>query len=88
MSDEIAGYLFLWLNSPWNLLLIQRHTYGSIIFEITEYHLADVSVPLIDKSIIKEINQLALSANKLRTDAFNKEQQDWQCLKIFSMIND
>lgn len=85
VSDDVAGYLFVWLNSQWALPLIQRHTYGSVIFEITEYHLADVAVPLVEQSIMAEINQLALSANKLRTDAFNKEQQ---ALAMFEKILD
>ena len=85
VSDDVAGYLFVWLNSQWALPLIQRHTYGSVIFEITEYHLADVAVPLVEQSIMTEINQLALSANKLRTDAFNKEQQ---ALAMFEKILD
>ena len=74
-SSELAGYLYVWLNSPWALPLIQRHTYGSVIFEIDQHHLANVSVPLLEKSIMQEINSLALQANQLRNQAFEKEQQ-------------
>ncbi|MDY2946345.1 MAG: hypothetical protein SOS93_00565 [Mannheimia varigena] len=75
VNDDMAGYLAVWLKSPWALPLIQRHTYGSVIFEIDQYHLAEVYVPLLDDDIMTQINTLALEANALRTQAFVQEQE-------------
>ncbi|HHW7579001.1 TPA: hypothetical protein ACU21O_000446 [Mannheimia haemolytica] len=75
VSDDIAGYLAVWLKSPWALPLIQRHTYGSVIFEIDQYHLSQVAVPILDNAQMQQINSLALQANALRTQAFMEEQE-------------
>lgn len=83
VNDDVAGYLAVWLKSPWALPLIQRHTYGSVIFEIDQYHLSEVSVPIVDSKTISQINQLALEANALRTEAFEKEQE---ALAMFERI--
>lgn len=83
VNDDVAGYLAVWLKSPWALPLIQRHTYGSVIFEIDQYHLSEVSVPIVDSETISQINQLALEANALRTEAFEKEQE---ALAMFERI--
>lgn len=83
VNDDVAGYLAVWLKSPWALPLIQRHTYGSVIFEIDQYHLSEVSVPIVDSETISQINQLALEANVLRTEAFEKEQE---ALAMFERI--
>ncbi|MBS0859504.1 restriction endonuclease subunit S [Providencia rettgeri] len=74
ISSHWAGYLFTWLSSEWALPLIRRHTYGAVVFEIDQQQLSQVEVPLVDEDIMMEINELALSANKLRTKAFNAEQ--------------
>lgn len=73
-SSNWAGYLYAWLSSEWALPLIRRHTYGAVVFEIDQYQLSQVEIPLIDEKIMLEINELVLSANKLRTKAFNAEQ--------------
>lgn len=75
VNDDVAGYLAVWLKSPWALPLIQRHTYGSVIFEIDQYHLSEVAVPILDNATMKQINALALQANALRTQAFMEEQE-------------
>lgn len=75
VNDDMAGYLVVWLKSPWALPLIQRHTYGSVIFEIDQYHLSEVAVPILDNATMKQINALALQANALRTQAFMEEQE-------------
>lgn len=75
VNDDMAGYLAVWLKSPWALPLIQRHTYGSVIFEIDQYHLSEVAVPILDNATMKQINALALQANALRTQAFMEEQE-------------
>ncbi|MEQ5390961.1 restriction endonuclease subunit S [Proteus terrae] len=73
-SSKWAGYLYTWLSSEWALPLIRRHTYGAVVFEIDQHQLSQVEVPLVDENVMMKINELALSANELRTRAFNAEQ--------------
>ncbi|MCX7094043.1 MAG: restriction endonuclease subunit S [Methylobacter sp.] len=81
-NAEWAGYLYAWLSSEWALPLIRRHTYGAVVFEIDQYQLAEVPVPmLIDVAQMREINSLVLKANELRYIAFTKEQE---ALRLFN----
>jgi type I restriction enzyme S subunit len=81
-SVEWAGYLYAWLGSEWALPLICRHTYGAVVFEIDQYQLAEVPVPLLaDVTLMHEINNLVLRANELRYAAFTKEQE---ALRLFN----
>lgn len=81
-STEWAGYLYAWLSSEWALPLIRRHTYGAVVFEIDQYQLAEVPVPLLaDEDLMHEINTLVLHANELRYTAFIKEQE---ALRLFN----
>lgn len=79
-SLNIAGYLYAWLSSEWALPLIRRHTYGAVVFEIDQYQLGEVPVPMPkNTSLIGEINTLVLDANKLRYLAFKKEEEALKC---------
>lgn len=81
-SNDIAGYLYVWLNTDYGKELIKRLTYGAVIDEIEAEHLAEVPVPILkDKSLMKEINDLALRTSRLRTEAYYKEQE---ALKIMN----
>ena len=74
-NKDIAGYLFIWLNSDYGHVLIKHHTYGSVIDEIDSSHLRKIPIPILkDKALMKKINDLALEANKLRTEAYYLEQ--------------
>ena len=76
INKDWAGYLYAWLSSEWALPLIRRHTYGAVVFEIDQYHLAEVPVPvLVDMNQMKEINDLVLKANEIRYRAFMLEQE-------------
>lgn len=81
INPKWAGYLYAWLSSEWALPLIRRFTYGAVVFEIDQYQLSQVPVPLIEENIMHNINKLVLTANKLRTQAFYAEQG---ALKIFN----
>ena len=77
-STEWAGYLYAWLSSEWALPLIRRHTYGAVVFEISQYHLAEVPVPLLaDVALMHEINTLVLRANELRYTALYKRARSF-----------
>lgn len=74
-DKDIAGYLYVWLNSDYGRILIERFIYGAVVDEIDDNHLSRVPVPIIkDKAVLKKINDLALEANKLRSEAYYLEQ--------------
>lgn len=74
-KDDInAGFLYAWLASEYGYLLITRYSYGSVILEIDKEMLSSVPVPVVSDSVKKEIGELVLKANKLRDDAWQKEQ--------------
>lgn len=74
-SDDIAGYLYVWLSSEWAKPLILRHSYGAVIDEIDDSQLSSVPVPLLpDPATLAGINRLALTASALRTEAYDLEQ--------------
>ena len=75
-SNDIAGYLYIWLNTAYGRAMIERYSYGAVIKEIDNKQLAQMPIPVIhDKNKIKQINDLALEANKLRTEAYYLEQE-------------
>ena len=75
-NDEIAGYLNVFLSSEYGYQLITHFTYGSVVDEIDDNHVRQISVPLLkDKSVQDRINALALEANKKRYEAYLLEQQ-------------
>lgn len=76
-SDKgIAGYLYIWLNSDYGRILIERYAYGAVVDEIDDHQLAKLPIPILkSKEMIQKINNLALEANELRTEAFNLEQE-------------
>ncbi len=75
-SNELVGYVFLFLNSDYGKALIKRETTGSVIDLIDPHHLTDIQIPLLhNKDKQKEINDLVLKANNIRTIAFEKEQE-------------
>ena len=75
-TDDIAGYIYCWLNTDYAYRLIVRNTYGSVVDEIDDQQLAQVVIPLL-KNVTKqkEINDKVLRANKLRYQAYLKEQE-------------
>jgi type I restriction enzyme S subunit len=76
MTNEIAGYMFIFLYSDYGYHLIKRYTYGSVVDEIDDYHVSQIPFPLLkDKSIQTKINELALEANKMRYEAYVLEQK-------------
>ncbi len=75
-SNDIAGYLYIWLNTKYGRTIIKRFIYGAVIDEIDNKHLANVQIPILkDKSKMQEINDLALEANRLRSEAYYLEQE-------------
>lgn len=73
--SEVAGYLYAWLSSDYGREQIRRYTYGAVIDEITDTHLASVAVPLLEDGLVQEVNKLVLDAMELRFEAYSKEQE-------------
>lgn len=75
-TDDIAGYIYCWLNTDYAYHLIVRNTYGSVVDEIDDQQLAQVVIPLLkNETKQKEINNKVLQANDLRYQAYLKEQE-------------
>lgn len=75
-SDDIAGYIWIFLTSAYGQELVRRYTYGSVVDHIEAEHIAHVPVPLLkDAAKQAEINRLALRANAKRTEAYHLEQE-------------
>jgi len=82
-SDDIAGYLYVFLSTEYGRELITRFTYGSVVDEIDDNHVSRIHVPLLkDSDIQYKINRLSLEANEKRTEAYHAEQD------AISIIND
>lgn len=82
-DDSIAGYIFTYLNTEFGYNYITRNIYGSVVDEIDPTHVGSVKIPFLnDVSIVAEINNYVLEANKLRTKAFELE------LKALQVVNE
>lgn len=74
-NKDFCGFLFVFLNSDYGKVLIKRNTYGGVVDAIEPFHIKNVIVPIIRKNNIqKQINDLALEANKKRYEAYELEQ--------------
>ncbi len=75
-NNDIAGYIYIFLNSEWGTALVRRQTYGAVVDMIDNNSLAAVEIPLLkNKSIQNQINMCALSANQKRYEAYLLEQE-------------
>ncbi len=75
-TSDIAGYLYIWLNTDYGRAMIERYSYGAVIKEIDHKQLATMPIPVInDKQKTKKINDLAIEANRLRSEAYYLEQE-------------
>ena len=82
-SDDIAGYIYAFLNSHYGEIFLQRETYGSVINMIDDKNVAKLPIPLLkNKGIQTKINNLVLEANKKRYEAYVLEQ------KAIKMVNE
>lgn len=76
IDSSIAGFVFIFLQSDYGRVLIDRFTYGSVISHIDDNHVAGIPFPLLKNTDIQShINELALEANEKRYEAYMLEQQ-------------
>jgi type I restriction enzyme S subunit len=82
-NNDIAGYIYCWLNSDYGYELIKRFTYGAVVDEIDTNHVSQISIPILkNQEIQKQINDLVLDANQKRYEAYIAEQ------KAIKIVND
>lgn len=75
-NRDMAGFIAVYLNTPYGQELIKRNSYGAVVPHIEDHHICSVPFPLLkDPSIQSEINRLALQANAKRTEAYHAEQK-------------
>ena len=80
-SEEIAGYLNIFLASDYGNALITRYIYGAVIDEIDDMHVRQIPIPLLKNYKVQEkINMLALEANRKRYEAYCFEQEALQII--------
>ena len=80
-SEDIAGYLNIFLASDYGKALITRFTYGSVVDEIDDNHIRQIAIPLLkNHTVQKKINDLALEANEKRYQAYLLEQEALQIM--------
>lgn len=73
---DIAGYLYIFLNTEYGNALIKRETYGSVVDMIDDKSLGNINIPILkDEKRQIDINNMALEANKLRYEAYCLEQE-------------
>ena len=76
VSEDIAGYAYVFLASEWARELIKRYKYGAVIDEINDEHVASVPFPFLkNKDAQDKINSLALEANSKRYEAYKLERE-------------
>lgn len=89
-SNDLAGYLFCFLNSDYGQVLIKRETYGSVVDMIDDKNVDGIHIPVLkNQQKQKEINELVLKANELRYQAHLKEQEAIKKMEnIIENVND
>lgn len=79
VDKDMAGYMSIFLSSDYGYTLITHFTYGSVVDEIDDTHVASIPFPLLKNAAVqKQINDLALEANEKRYQAYKLEQQALQ----------
>lgn len=75
-NNDVAGYMYIFLNSEYGHALICRQIYGSVVDMIDNNSLSSVEIPMLkDSEIQSQINSLALEANAMRYEAYRLEQE-------------
>lgn len=75
-SEDIAGFIYVFLATNHGRELIKRFSYGSAVGEINAQHVSQVQIPILsDAKIQNKINQLALEASDKLAEAYRLEQK-------------
>lgn len=75
-GQNIAGYLFCFLNSEYGSILIKRQIYGGVVDALEPVMLSQIDIPILkNEQKQEEINDLVLKANTLRYKSYLKEKE-------------
>lgn len=75
-SEDLAGFIYVFLATEHGRELIKRFSYGSAVSEIDAQHVSQVQIPILsDAKIQNKINQLALEASDKLAEAYRLEQK-------------
>lgn len=66
---KIIGYIYAFINTWIGQALLTKTLYGITVKHIEPYHVANINIPLLGESDIKEINNEILKAHRLREEA-------------------
>lgn len=82
LSEDICGYVHVFLSTDYGKTLIKRFVYGGVVDAVEPQHIKQIPIPLLKRHDIQsKINDLALEANKKRYEAYELEQE---ALKIMN----
>jgi type I restriction enzyme S subunit len=80
------GYLYAYLSSKIGQTFITKNIFGGVVDEIEPDHIAEIPIPMLSKSDIKEVNQKILDAHKLREESqelfFKAKEMIYKELKL------
>lgn len=83
-SENIAGYLFVFLSTEFGKLLMTRYNYGGVIDVLESSHLANVPIPILKNEAVQfEINNKAIKAIQLRNSSYELEQEAFSILDSY-----
>jgi len=68
-DKDVLGYIYAFLNTWIGQALLTKSRYGKTVKHIEPHHVANIPIPLLPESDIKEINKKILEAHKLREEA-------------------
>jgi len=64
-KEDLLGYIYAYLNTWVGQVFLTKNRYGATVKHIEPHHVADIPIPLLPDSDIKEINRKVLEAHKL-----------------------
>jgi hypothetical protein len=71
----MKGFLRAYLTSQFAQIQILGHTHGGQIDHVTDDQVASCLVPVLDAATIKAISEIAVKADKMRSDALRLMQE-------------
>jgi type I restriction enzyme S subunit len=74
-DPSMKGFLRAYLTSQFAQIQILGHTHGGQIDHVTDDQVASCLVPVLDAATIKAISEIAVKADKMRSDALRLMQE-------------
>ena len=68
-QEDLLGYIYAYLNTWIGQAFLTKTRYGATVKHIEPHHVADIPIPLLPESDVKEINKKILKAHKLREES-------------------